>query len=194
MPTWLGELKGVKREWKDETNKCERHERWFDDENTTTLVVRAQGGTTFCFGFLKTLSPLRPISSIIYFILSMKLSASMGEASHAGMYGRGVHTKRGCRLIMYRRAIILTVRCNLIISQKGMGAVPSELGEFFSCREGQHSTVIHRVRYPQIRANTTTLETQWGGFEKIVHSCGEQLLMKRPLKIQFEKPARRCCI
>lgn len=67
-----------------------------------------------------------------------------------------------------------------------MGAVPSELGEFFSCREGQHSTVIHRVRYPQIRANTTTLETQWGGFEKIVHSCGEQLLMKRPLKIQFE--------
>lgn len=95
MPTWLGELKGVKREWKDETNKCERHERWFDDENTTTLVVRAQGGTTFCFGFLKTLSPLRPISSIIYFILSMKLSASMGEASPRGYVRKGRAYKAG---------------------------------------------------------------------------------------------------
>lgn len=43
-------MEGVKEEWKDEIDKCERHERWFDDENT---MVRAQGGTTFCFGFLK---------------------------------------------------------------------------------------------------------------------------------------------
>lgn len=40
-------MEGVKEEWKDEIDKCERHERWFDDENT---MARAQGGTTFVLG------------------------------------------------------------------------------------------------------------------------------------------------
>lgn len=72
-------MEGVKEEWKDEIDKCERHERWFDDENT--IMARAQGGTTFCFGFLKkTRSSLGPISSIIYLILSIILSVFMHEA------------------------------------------------------------------------------------------------------------------